>query len=90
MCNLKHKSSTGLAIALVALAIGGSPSWTNADTPISGAIPTSTWTPAGNPYKIIGNCSVASGQVLTIQPGVVVIIFAGIEMDVSGQILAQG
>jgi len=90
MRNLKHKSSTGLAVALVALAIGGSLSWTNADTFISGAIPTTTWTPSGSPYKIIGNCSVASGQVLTIQPGVVVIFFTGMEMDVYGQILAQG
>lgn len=90
MCNLKLKSSTRLAIALVALAIGGSLSRTNADTFISGAIATTTWTPSGNPYKIIGNCSVASGQVLTIQPGVVVIIFAGLNMDVYGQILAQG
>jgi hypothetical protein len=40
-------------------------------TTVSGNI-FGTWTPAGNPYIVVDNCTVQSGTSLTIEPGVIV------------------
>jgi hypothetical protein len=49
-----------------------------------------TWSPSGNPYIVIANCTVPSGQTLTIQPGVVVDIESNLSITVNGNIQAVG
>ena len=53
-------------------------------------INSTTWTKAGNPYIIPTICTVPSGQVLTIEPGVEVILAPGAELNVQGRIIAGG
>jgi hypothetical protein len=76
-----------LLIPALSLALAGQ---TYGDTFVSGSIATTTWTTNGSPYRVIGNCNVDCGQVLTIQPGVTVIFAEGLEMAVGGQIIALG
>ena len=61
----------------------------HAQTIISGNI-SGTWTPSGNPYIVSDNATVPNGQTLTIQPGVVVWIGAGVSIIVNGNIQAIG
>ena len=51
---------------------------------------TITWTPAGNPHVVSGTFTVAAGQTLIIQPGVVVNIQADSTLQVDGQVIANG
>lgn len=60
-----------------------------AQTLVSGNI-SGTWTPAGNPYIAVDNCTVPSGQTLTIQPGVVFWIGENRSVTVNGSIQAVG
>jgi hypothetical protein len=89
MYNLYKKSETWLVVAFVALALGASPTFTHAQTLVSGNI-SGTWSPAGNPYVVTDNCIVPSGQVLTIQPGTVVWIGENLSISASGLIQAVG
>ena len=61
----------------------------HAQTIISGNI-SGTWSPSGNPYIVSDNATVPTGQTLTIQPGVVVWIGAGVSITVNGNIQAIG
>ena len=49
-----------------------------------------TWSPSGNPYIVTGNCTINSGQTLTISPGVVVWIGSGVSINNNGLIKAVG
>jgi hypothetical protein len=62
---------------------------TSAQTLVSGNI-SGTWTPAGNPYVAVDNCTVPSGQTLSISPGVNLIIGSNIYFTVNGTMLAAG
>ena len=76
----------GLAVALALL-----PGLGEAQTVISGPnITTSTWGPSGNPYVIASDCTVPSGNTLTIQPGTVVWIGSGVSLTGNGMISAVG
>ena len=48
------------------------------------------WAASGSPYIVTANLTVPSGQVLTIQPGVVVEIPANTMFTVNGQVIAVG
>jgi hypothetical protein len=61
----------------------------HAQTIIFGNI-SGTWSPSGNPYIVSDNATVPTGQTLTIQPGVVVWIGAGVSVNVYGNIQAIG
>ena len=61
--------------------------WTQ--TFISGNI-SGTWSSTGNPFIVSGDCNVPNGQVLTIEPGVSVIIGENIQFIVNGRISAIG
>ena len=55
-----------LALLLLAVSSQG-------ETPVSGEIPSGTWAADGNPYILIDDVSLANGQTLTIEAGVVVL-----------------
>lgn len=62
-----------------------------AQTVISGPnIMTSTWSPAGSPYIVTADCTVPSGQTLTIQPGTTVWMGSGTSLTGNGIISAVG
>ncbi|MCF7816807.1 MAG: right-handed parallel beta-helix repeat-containing protein [Kiritimatiellales bacterium] len=62
-----------------------------AQTVITGPnITTSTWSPAGNPYIVAANCTVPSGNTLTIQPGTIVWMGEGVSLTGNGIIQAAG
>lgn len=78
-------------LAFAACACFGLATVASAQTIISGpTIAGGTWSPSGNPYYVTGNCTINSGQTLTIQPGVVVDIAAGVSFTVNGNIQAVG
>ncbi len=62
----------------------------SADTTIPTGPVSGSWTSAGSPYQIMGNINVASGDVLTIGPGVEVVFNGIYKLDVAGQILCNG
>lgn len=51
-----------------------------------------TWSPTQNPYEVVGNLSVLSGQNLTIQPGVIVRFLGQYEFRIQsgGTLIANG
>jgi hypothetical protein len=71
-------------------ALLGFASPTIADTPITGPNISGTWSPSGNCYIIVSDCTVPSGQSLTIQPGTCVKIAQGVSLTVNGMIQAVG
>src|ERR1041385_2480223 len=60
-----------------------------AATVVSGDV-SGSWTTAQSPYILSGNCTVQTNQVLTIEPGVKVIIGPGVYLQVYGGIIAVG
>lgn len=48
------------------------------------------WNAAGSPYRITGNIVINNNNLLTIEPGVLVIFDGIFKLDVSGQILCNG
>ena len=60
-----------------------------AATVLSGDV-SGTWTVSGSPYILSADCTVASNQVLTIEPGVEVIIGPGVQLAGLGAITAVG
>ncbi|MCB9000158.1 MAG: right-handed parallel beta-helix repeat-containing protein [Bacteroidales bacterium] len=59
-------------------------------TNISAGNVSGNWTLSGSPYKILGNITVATGTVLTIQPGVRVEFQGPYRLNVSGKLIAAG
>ena len=53
----------------------------SAQTLVSGNV-SGSWTPAGNPYVVVDNCTVPSGQTLNINPGVTIIIGSNLNLTV--------
>lgn len=62
----------------------------SADTTVPAGPVSGNWTFAGSPYQIMGNINIASGDVLTIGPGVDVIFNGIYKLEVSGQIVCNG
>ena len=60
------------------------------DTFVPTTIATTTWTKEGNRYIITASTTVPVGQTLTIEPGVDVILGAGVQINVLGRIYALG
>ena len=58
-------------------------------TLVSGNV-SGTWSPSGNPYVIVDNCTVPHDKTLTIMPGTEVIIGQGLNLTVTGNIIAKG
>jgi hypothetical protein len=56
-------------------------------TIITGPNISGTWSPSGNPYIVADNCTITSGQTLTIQPGVVVEIASNVTITASGGLI---
>ena len=62
----------------------------HASTLVSGKLTSDvTWTLANSPYNFTGNVAVASGVILTIEPGVIV-NFGTCFLDVNGTLIARG
>ena len=80
---LVNKSAKTLA-CLLALACQS-----HAATFVSGGV-SGTWYKTNSPYVVSGNITVPSGQILTIQPGVTVIIGQGLNIACEGAISAIG
>jgi flagellar hook assembly protein FlgD len=60
-------------------------------TVVSGHIESeTTWTPAGSPYRLIGDVLIDTGIVLTIEPGVIVESGHGYGLTVNGNLSAAG
>ncbi len=80
-----------LTTQLLALGIGlyfVLASTANAQTIISGpTIPGGVWSASGNPFIITGDASVASGQTLTIQPGVIVWLGSNVTLTANGALI---
>ena len=74
-------------ILVMFVLVFNSSSW--ADTFVQGSV-SGTWAPSGNPYYIIDDCTVSSGQLLTILPGVIVNIGQDLQIVVQGRIEAVG
>jgi len=49
-----------------------------------------TWPLSGSPYYMIDSCTVPTGEILTIEPGVEVVISEGVSFNIYGQIIAVG
>ena len=60
-----------------------------ANTIVQGDV-SGNWTIDGSPYLLINDCTVPTGSVLTIDPGVEVIIGEGLALTVNGQVIAVG
>jgi parallel beta-helix repeat protein len=61
-----------------------------AETAVYGTIPTTTWTAANSPYYIVGQCTVATGNMLSIDSGVDVLFIADVQFVVEGALDANG
>lgn len=61
-----------------------------AQTHISAGNVSGTWITSGSPYLIEGEISIAAGQTLTIEPGVLVEFQAHYKLNVNGHLLAVG
>ncbi len=59
-------------------------------TYVGGSIRSATWTKAGNPYRVKSECTVASGHVLAVEPGVEVRFDADVPFNVYGSLVANG
>jgi hypothetical protein len=78
------------AAVLVIAALGLTANAVHAQTVITGPSISGTWSPSGNPYIIVSDCTVPSGQALVIQPGTVVWIGQGVSVTGNGMIQAVG
>ncbi|HXV36821.1 MAG TPA: hypothetical protein VEC18_06720, partial [Myxococcota bacterium] len=89
----KRRSRSGARLAALVLAstIGAS-AVARAQTQIGGVLESdATWSPAGNPYRMIDDVTVAAGATLTLLPGVVVkAVGANRELIVLGRLVARG
>jgi hypothetical protein len=65
----------------------GEPSY--GGTPISGPV-SGQWTTNGNPYYVGADANIPSGQILTIDPGVEVVLWPGVNFVAYGRLVAIG
>lgn len=65
------------------------PATSFADTIVEGNV-SGNWDKLGSPYFFMNDCTVPTGAVLTIDPGVEVIIGEGLSLNVYGQVVAVG
>ncbi len=82
-----------LIAAAAMLLLLDTPSPVHADTVVSGTLyGNNVWTTAGSPYVVQGGVDIASGAVLTIQPGVVVRFTSNTTLRVfgNGSLIADG
>ena len=63
--------------------------WTLLAIEVSGT-QSGTWSPANNPYQIVGDITVPATEVLTIQPGVIVQAMGNYRINAEGSIQAVG
>lgn len=61
-----------------------------AQTDIPAGYVSGTWTAEGSPYLINGNIEIPNGQILTIEPGVLVEFQGHYRFNVQGRLLAEG
>ena len=92
---LFHKSSTPLSLSILAtfiIFITFLPNLSLAYTTISGQtiIVDKEWSLDGSPYTLTGNITVSQDVRLSIAPGVVVNMGPGVNLVVSGELIAQG
>ncbi len=79
-----------LLVTLIVVVMPQVPAWGDT-TFVSGTIHfNTTWTPAGNPYLVIGGTRVDTNVVLTILPGVQMKFNSGIGLTVDGGLSASG
>jgi hypothetical protein len=57
---------------------------------IRGEINTTTWTTAGSPYVVVSPCTIATGATLTVNAGVEVLLYDGVQFVVEGTLSAEG
>ena len=86
---LTGKRSLNLITAMVFVLLISSHSFSFADTIVEGNV-SGNWDMAGSPYLFMNDCTVPTGSVLTIDPGVQVIIGEGLSLNVYGQVIAVG
>ena len=64
---------------------------TQAATTVSGnLLADTTWDTSGSPYTIAADLVLYPGYILTIEPGVEVLVDAGVDVDIRGQLLVNG
>ncbi len=51
---------------------------------------TGTWSPANNPYQMVGNITVPAGSSLTIEPGVRILVTGNFQFTIAGTMTAVG
>ncbi len=74
---------------LLSLFLSFSP--TSAQTNVSGyQLESATWTKQNSPYVIASNVSFDLGTILTIEPGVKVVLSSGDDLNIFGEILIKG
>lgn len=84
-------SLAAMASLLMSLLAGLLPTQAGGDTTVGGDIVVNTtWTKANSPYIITSGLLVASGTILTIEPGVVVKFESAKGMQIDGGLIAQG
>ena len=92
MKNTTELSKSTIPFGLAAFGLSlmfGFASCASAQTLVAGNI-SGTWTLAGSPYVVVDNCTVPSGTILTIQPGVTVTIGENLAITANGLIQAVG
>ncbi len=88
MMNLRRTVKLGVAGAIF-LGLMALPAL--ADTNVSGTISTNTtWSSAGSPYIVTGDVTIATGVVLTIDPGVTVKFTTQKKLNIYGKLYAVG
>ena len=60
---------------------------TSAQTLVPPGVPSGHWNLAGSPYIVVDNISVPSGQTLTIDPGVTVLIGSNLTITANGSLI---
>ena len=77
-------------VLVVGIVSAGLTSVAVAETNVSGEITTTTWTAANAPYHVTAACTVATGNTLTIEPGIDVLFDADVPFIVEGALDAVG
>ena len=81
---------TGASPCIGAASDGGDMGVFPYGTTISGPITTTTWTTAGNPYRVTAQCTVLTANTLTIDPGVRIEFWEDAQFVVLGALRVHG